>query len=239
MLSRANCRETVWLGDTSVGRKLAEIQHQHADFSLWVKSCQKLFCENDKCNIDSSSNVPFVICVKVNPMTNCFQIVLFVFEKWEILASLKCLNWGGINAKSSALVAVIARVSLCKPIKAWQTKWQSSHQVVLVSGHRKPKIELIMSATFSVATLPAKCNLQRAEWHAASQVVYLCTSSRRSREMSKENGAAAVGVRVCEGVVRTRRRLTIEDGNQKNAAYRAKSGGLLLQVDWSWSKRNI
>ena len=41
--------------------------------------------------------------------------------------------------------------------------------------------------------------------------------------MSKENGAAAV--------VRTRRRLTIEDGNQKNAAYRAKSGGLLLQVD--------
>ena len=48
--------------------------------------------------------------------------------------------------------------------------------------------------------------------------------------MSKENGAAA-GVRGCEGVVRTRRRLTIEDGNQKNAAYRAKSGGLLLQVD--------
>lgn len=49
--------------------------------------------------------------------------------------------------------------------------------------------------------------------------------------MSKENGAAGVGVRGCEGVVRTRRRLTIEDGNQKNAAYRAKSGGLLLQVD--------
>ena len=138
---------------------------------------------------------------------------------------------GGISAKSSALAAVIAGVSLCKPIKAWQTKWQSSHHVVLVSGHCKPKIELIMSLTFSVATLPAQCNLQRAEWHAASQVVYLCTSSRRSREMSKENGAAAV--------VRTRRRLTIEDGNQKNAAYRAKSGGLLLQVDWSWSKRNI
>ena len=49
--------------------------------------------------------------------------------------------------------------------------------------------------------------------------------------MSKENGAAPLGVRGCEGVVRTRRRLTIEDGNQKNAAYRAKSGGLLLQVD--------
>ena len=49
--------------------------------------------------------------------------------------------------------------------------------------------------------------------------------------MSKENGAAGVGVRGCEGVVRTRRRLTSEDGNQKNAAYRAKSGGLLLQVD--------
>ena len=70
-------------------------------------------------------------------MTNCFQIVLFVFEKWEILASLKCLNWGGINAKSSALVAVIARVSLCKPIKAWQTKWQSSHQVVLVTANQR------------------------------------------------------------------------------------------------------
>ena len=59
------------------------------------------------------SNVSFVICVKVNPMTNGFQIVLFGFEKFEMFETFEM---GGISAKSSALAAVIAGVSLCKPI---------------------------------------------------------------------------------------------------------------------------